>query len=165
MPGDNSIPKVQKFEYYVPCGLAHPGLCAQQHPEVLLHAKLCAKNLYKAANEEGLLGEFVHLRVCAAGWSRDFWAAMSHTRGSGPRLLMVGPCAVDVPSGSLTVGLISQMHDFMPAVSLFGAVLRRAPSFDGLEVPTVREHALGPNRFTYTIPPDFMDGAVIGPCC
>jgi len=109
----------EKFLYYVPCGLAHPGLCATKHAWCIEDAKRCADQLYKVVGE--LRGDFIHLRFIAGDWHKCAWAAVSHRRGSAPRMLMLACCSLDEASRRLSIDDTTEGYfDFMMAVSLVG---------------------------------------------
>ena len=60
-----SIPKAEKFEYYVPCPMLHPGLCATEHG--WCYAAVCeATDALFRCVREWKLGAFVRLRFVAA---------------------------------------------------------------------------------------------------
>jgi len=127
VPDQGSIHSSEKFVYYVPCRLAHPGLCAERHAVLLPVAKTCAAALLKVCVQDALCGEYIRLRCEVGNWSCVAWSVMSHTRGSGPKLLMLAPCSFDPVGKCLSISMVGNMLDFMHAVSFFGLLLRGAP--------------------------------------
>ncbi len=128
------IPKQREFSYYLPCTVAHPGLCAQRDGALLVAAKEHAKWLYAVAVKEKLHGHFLRFRIELGAWTRESWALVAHSRGSGPRLLMVGPAQLETTSRRLSMAEIDDRFDYMKSVSFFGLILREAPSIAGLQV-------------------------------
>lgn len=132
VPDRGAIPKAQKFAYYLPCGLAHPGLCAQAHAFCIRQAKGCANELYKVAQQLDR-GSFVYLRfVAGRAWQREAWAAIAYVRGSGPRLVMLAACTLR--GCHLSADVISGSFCCMMAVTFVGLFFKEAPRGADLEV-------------------------------
>ena len=85
----NDIPADAVFDYPVPCGLAHPGLCAAQDNDIVDAVYTCAKGLqhYFAHKPRGsvhtLLFDREDMTVSVAHVVR------AHYRGGGPRVVML----------------------------------------------------------------------------
>ena len=114
--------------------MAHPGLCAQRDGVLVSVASNLAVCLLNVVVREKLHGQFVHLRTGAGAWSTSAWVVICHTRGSGPRLLMLAPCRLLGTEVRLAINVVDGVFEFTMAVSFFGNTLRRAPTLDGLEV-------------------------------
>jgi hypothetical protein len=80
-------------------------------------------------------GSFLYLRfVAGAQWHRETWVAMAHSRGSGPRLLMLAACTLDEDTRTLSLDSPKQGFDFMMAVSVVGFFFKQAPNAASVEV-------------------------------
>ena len=121
----NAIPDTTKVEYYVPCGLAHPGLCAESDADTLPPAIACAKALLKYCRS-AKCGSFHGLRICSEhDEERMVWFTRNHCRGSGPAVALITPCALDGESLLLTMnrsedGLATCLHD----VTFVGLIMK-----------------------------------------
>ena len=50
LPDRKDIPRDRSFDYYVPCSLAHPELCAQKEPHLVTACTQITKTAYQALN-------------------------------------------------------------------------------------------------------------------
>jgi hypothetical protein len=87
------IDDAEVFEYYTPCGLAHPELCANDHSWCLPQIREASKNLgaiLKGSSD----GSFHWLRFGGHAESAT-WFALSYRRGGNPKLVVLSPCVAD----------------------------------------------------------------------
>ena len=122
-----AVPKGKTFAHSLPCGLAHPGLCAAADVAIVGVAKAIADHMYLAIGPLPV-GTFFHLRVCVGdAWQRTTWFVLAHRRGAGPRMVMVAPASLDSTTLRLSLDFDNSLYDFMMAVTFIGLILKVAP--------------------------------------
>jgi CRISPR/Cas system CMR-associated protein Cmr5 small subunit len=123
-----AIPKDQKFDYYLPCTIAHPGLCVQVDGPIVHLAKECEKSLHRILKSQPS-GSFQHVRfVTGADWHQGTWVALSHLRGSGPRISILACCSLDELSLLLTIDEPEAGFEHVLGVSVLGKLLKAVPA-------------------------------------
>ena len=83
-----SVPEEDVFTYYVPCTIAHPGLCASVDGDMLLTVRSVAKTLQHGIGKLASGTFFVAVfKSRLKTWQT--WFSLAYVRGGGPRLLML----------------------------------------------------------------------------
>ena len=101
VPDRNAIPKNRTFQYYIPCPLAHPELCATTDAHLVAACVPTAKAMYHAARSFSP-GTFFACKFvstpppCLAPAQNSLaqhvwfqWVSISYVRGAGPQMLMI----------------------------------------------------------------------------
>jgi hypothetical protein len=118
------IPDSEKFEYYVPCTLAHPELCAKAHAWCLPQIRACAKAL-RAIVRDVPAGSFYALRFEGPGFELMVWVVFCHWRGSNPRLALFSPAIADYTKETVEIDDVGQpeLVEFLMETTLLGRVM------------------------------------------
>lgn len=99
------IPKDMIFEYYVPCGVAHPGLCAHHHEQCLPNICAVVLAVWRFLNREkrkdmgAMNGLFWFLRLEGEHGFMDTFFALGYLRGANPRMWTVTPAKLNIDDG------------------------------------------------------------------
>jgi hypothetical protein len=121
-----AIPADEKFGYYVPCTLAHPGLCAEDDASFLRMAKSCTKVLQTQLTAFPA-GSFHYLRfVGPENWHVDTWLALGHFRLAGPKVAMFASCTFCPDSREVSVDFEAKGYTFIMDVSVIGLFFKQA---------------------------------------
>lgn len=101
VPDRNAIPKNRTFQYYIPCPLSHPELCATTDAHLVAACVPTAKAMYHAARSFSP-GTFFACKFvstpppCLAPAQNSLaqhvwfqWVSISYVRGAGPQMLMI----------------------------------------------------------------------------
>ena len=125
----DQVPKGAKIRYYVPCPLAHPGLCASRDGEALSKAKICADSL-RSHLSHLQIGAFFCARFSTSNRVRDEWFASAYRRGAGPRMQMLTRSEL-YDNSRLRLRIVADVFDDVQEVTFFGAILKSfAPGED-----------------------------------
>jgi hypothetical protein len=123
---EGDILDTEVFEYYVPCTLAHPELCAQLHSDCLPDIKKCAKSLRRVL-KGALIGSFHCLRFVGPTGEEACFFALSYSRGGNPIVEVLSPCAFDVATELVTICDVEAsplpLHQFAMDVTFLGRVM------------------------------------------
>ena len=111
-----------KFQYYVPCPLAHPGLCATKHCEYFDDIKQCCKSMQRMLATRRV-GTFLCLRIVGDGVHQEAFVCFSHYRGGGPKLAILSTSSLCEDTGFLSIDRGGSMCNQMVDASLIGTLL------------------------------------------
>ncbi|MDA8583008.1 hypothetical protein N9L68_02220 [bacterium] len=111
-----------QFQYYVPCPLAHPGLCATKHREYFDDIKQCCKSMQRMLATRRV-GTFLCLRVVGDGGHQEAFVCFSHLRGGGPKLAILSTSSLCEDTGFLSIDRGGSMCNQMVDASLIGTLL------------------------------------------
>ena len=92
------------YTYSLPCGLAHPGLCATTHNAFLPAAKLATKALQRFLQPVGG-GSGLRLSATTSDGSviSEGHFQLAHYRGGKPKMSMLAAASLCTESGLLTL--------------------------------------------------------------
>ena len=149
-----AIPDDQSFDYVLPCGIAHPQLCAHRDAAFLRSARDCAKNLryYLESRARGSHHSLVATRSDGSTEIRHF--VLAHYRGAGPRLALLVEAIPGQGAEMNVLGLDQTCGDwnYMHDITFVGLAFRVAID-EGKRVETMQAI---PRSYNHNVP--HLDG-------
>ncbi len=115
----------ESFEYYVPCPIAHPEICATKDVERLPVLKAIAKGLRKQLTKYSC-GNFFYLRFVGDTFDIPVWLCAGYMRFSNPAVGMLLPAAIDVPTRLVALDTTSGAEEMLVDITFFGRILDRS---------------------------------------
>jgi hypothetical protein len=165
------ILEAEKFEYYVPCTLAHPELCATTHAWCLPQITACAK-AFRAILRDVPRGSFYALRFESQGLELIVWVVFCHWRGSNPRIALFSPAVADYNKKIVEIDDTGAPEpvEFIMDTTLLGRVMAasRDQPITGVycfPAPVDRAHLHTENMMRVSLLPDWEERVASSELC
>ena len=114
----NTYIQAATFVYFVPCTLAHPGLCASDDGDVLLVVKNVVKTLQDGIGKLAPGTFFVAVFTSQlTTWMA--WFSLAYVRGGGPRMVMLCNAELTDPPHAVQLQCIEDCTADLMATSFF----------------------------------------------
>lgn len=123
---ESSIPHSKKFKVYLPCPLAHPGLCASRDANIFSQCKATAAAMYHVLKLTAT-ASFWRLSVIGEGdYHCTSWFCLESTRYRNPEINLLSTCTLWAPD-HVSKDDPAEGYCSCMALSLVAAALRAMP--------------------------------------